>query len=66
MPESVKWRGSSGPTIGAIEGLLSRWVAMAPEDIRRGVQLASGGARSARRTVMPSESRSSPIASAAG
>src|SRR3954468_3189176 len=35
MPESVNFRGSSGPTIGAIEGLLSRWVAMAPEDIRR-------------------------------
>jgi hypothetical protein len=35
MPESVNLRGSSGPVIGAIEGLLSRWVAMAPEDIRR-------------------------------
>src|SRR3954468_24752085 len=43
MPESVNFRGSSGPTIGAIEGLLSRWVAMAPEDIQR-----SGAAPSAR------------------
>src|SRR5215211_4501085 len=32
MPESVNLRGSSGPTIGAIEGLLSRRVAMARED----------------------------------
>jgi hypothetical protein len=35
MPESVKWRGSSGPTIGAMVGLSGR-VATALNDTGSG------------------------------